>query len=173
MSAWDRPGWKGRSREIRSAGRVAVSSSSSATEGAAERLARGAARALAAEAPWHGAALARALGTVKVACAIDGERFGLFADSGGLQVGPPPPRADLELTTSLASVRSILDGDHTALDSVRSGALDLRGSAADLGRAGRAWAAGLHGLVRAPSAQTLLDELYAATPFAPRRGHAR
>jgi hypothetical protein len=136
-----------------------VSSSSSAADPPAQRLLRAALDALRREAPAHHDLLSGVLVTLPVNLDIDRERFGVRATSAGLTVALPSSSARVTIRTDLATAYALLDARLTVLDAVRSGAVDVRGSADDLSTAAGAFSTFLHGLVRCRSGPALLRDL--------------
>ncbi len=135
-----------------------MSSNSSADRPAARLLGRAFA-VLHAEAPVHADLLCEALARLAVHAQIGAERLAPRVRGGQLVIAAPAGPADVTLRTSLPAMLALLDARRTLVEAVTRGELDVRGAAGALDAAADAFTTFLHGLVRAPSAASLLDEL--------------
>lgn len=111
------------------------------------------------EAPLHARLLAEALNRLSVRIDAGGESLAPRLAAGRLTVAEPSGDERVTIRTSLATVLGLLDAHGTLIDAVSRGALDVRGTADSLDAAADAFSTFLHGMVRAPSAAALLDEL--------------
>jgi hypothetical protein len=125
----------------------------------ARRLLADAFEVLHAETPLHHDELCAALVSLPVTVEIGDERLAPVIVAGGLTVADARADARVTISTSLAATLALLDARHTLVESIHSGAIDVRGTAEALDAAAGAFTVFLHGLVRAPSGPRLLEQL--------------
>lgn len=119
---------------------------------------------LAEESPYHGDLLARHLATLTIDIVVGPERFTVRGlDGRSVATTGTPKRPDVTVTSTLATCRELLAGRTTMLAAIRARRLDVRGSIGTLLSASRALDVFLHGLVRAPSAPRLVEQLTGLT----------
>jgi hypothetical protein len=134
-------------------------SSSSSADHPARRLLGGAFAVLHDEAPAHAGMLCEALARLTVHVEVGDEAIAPRVTDGRLAVGDPSGPAGVTIRTDLATVLALLDARRTLVEAVAHGELDVWGAADALDAAADAFSTFLHGLVRAPSSASLLDEL--------------
>ena len=134
-------------------------SSSSCDDRPARRLLGAAFTLLHDEAPLHADLLRDALARLSLRIDAGGESIAPQLCDGKLGVTDASGTECVAIRTSLATVLGLLDAHGTLLDAVARGALDIRGTADALDAAADAFATFLHGMVRAPSSPSLLDDL--------------
>lgn len=133
--------------------------SSSCGDRPARRLLAAAFAVLHDEAPLYAQHLCDALARLSVRIDTGDESLAPGLAGGVLAVSDASGAERVAIRTSLATVLGLLDAHGTLLDAVARGALDLQGTADELDAAADAFAIFLHGMVRAPSSASLLDDL--------------
>jgi hypothetical protein len=141
-------------------------SSSSSGDGAAEQLLALALDVLEREAPAHAELLAHSLDGLGVELMIGVERLAIGAGT-CVTVAPtadgPGCATRVVARCDLPTCLALLDGRTTILATLRDGRFDVRAPVSALLRAAHAFEIFLHGLVRAPSAGSLVEALRRAT----------
>jgi hypothetical protein len=145
---------------------------SSSSDRPASRLLDAAFAILRNEAAAHHDRLCAALAALTIDVVVGDERLAPRVGAGRIAVGEPHGpaargAAHVTIQTDLAAVLALLEAQRTLVESVTRGALDVRGSADALAAAADALSTFWHGLVRAPSSASLLDELRRHVTSAP------